>query len=441
MANITVRRLKRLNAELRMPGDKSISHRAMILAGLASGTSTVSGLLASGDCLQTLQAMQALGVETEMLDAGTFRITGRRGKLLPSGEPIDCGNSGTTMRLLAGILAGQPFASRLIGDASLIRRPMKRIAEPLAQMGGMVTCEGPDMTAPLRIQGAALKGIDYTLPVASAQLKSCLLLAGLNAEGKTVLEEPEATRDHTERLLAHFHASFLKSGSKLSVHGGHELHANDLVVPGDFSSAAFWVVAAAASDNGRLIVPGVGLNPTRTAFLSVLTRMGAKVFESVESSGPEPMGTLRVQEGAALKGTVISGKEIPNLIDELPILAVACALAQGTSEIRDAAELRVKESDRIAALATNLRAFGVTVEEKPDGMIIEGGAILKGASVDSFGDHRIAMASVILGLFAHGQTRVFNTDCIGISYPTFEHDLARAVSGRRSGLQQATTST
>jgi 3-phosphoshikimate 1-carboxyvinyltransferase len=382
--------------------------------------------------------MQALGVEMEALDATTWRVTGRRGRLLPSGEPLDCGNSGSTMRLLAGVLAGQPFASRLIGDASLSRRPMKRIAEPLAEMGAKLVCEGEGMTAPLRIDGMRLKGISYKMPVASAQLKSCLLMAGLGAEGATVLEEPGSTRDHTERLLAHFYASVLRSGTKLTVHGGDELHANDLAVPGDFSSAAFWVVAAAASHGGHLTVRDVGLNPTRTAMLSVLTRMGAKVYENIETDGVEPAGTLRVREGGALKGTIIQGKEVPHLIDELPILAVACALAQGTSEIRDAAELRVKESDRIAALATNLRAFGVEVEEKPDGLVIQGGAILKGAQVDSFGDHRIAMASVILGLFAHGPTRVFNTDCIGISYPTFEQDLAAVVSGRKPSLQETT---
>jgi len=436
MSEIKVKRLKKLQARFQVSGDKSISHRSAILAGFASGKTKVTGFLNSEDCLNTLHAMQALGVETETLSETSFVITGRSGKFLAPGESLDCGNSGTSIRLLAGLLAGQPFDTRLFGDASLSKRPMKRIVEPLQLMGGKITCEGADLRPPITVHGTALKGITYQTPIPSAQLKSALLLAGLQAEGKTVVKESIQSRDHTERMLKHFHASMHQEGTEVSVYGGHTLHAQDIQVPGDISSAAFWLVAAAAFPKSRITLPCVGLNPTRTGLLNVLMRMGAQITETVESNGVEPYGTLSINEGGALKATTVGGKEIPNVIDELPILAVAFALAEGTSVIKDATELRVKETDRIAALAVNLRAFGVEVEETPDGLIVHGGKPIKAATVESFGDHRIAMAFIILGLFAEGTTVVKGTECIATSYPLFEKHLNMVIRGE---MEKTTT--
>jgi len=429
MSEIKVKRLKKLQARLHVSGDKSISHRAAILAGFASGKTRINGFLNSEDCLNTLHAMQALGVETETLDETTFVLTGRSGNFLAPSEPLDCGNSGTSIRLLAGLLSGQSFDTRLFGDASLSKRPMKRIVEPLALMGGKITCEGSNLRPPLVVHGSPLRGISYQTPIPSAQLKSALLLAGLQAEGKTVIKESMHSRDHTERMLRHFHASTHQDDTEVTVYGGHTLHAQDIQVPGDFSSAAFWIVAAAAFPKSRITLSCVGLNPTRTGLLNVLMRMGAQITETVESNGFEPYGTLRIHEGGSLKATTVGGKEIPNVIDELPILAVAFALAEGTSVIKDAAELRVKETDRIAALAVNLRAFGVEVEETPDGLVVHGGKPLKAATVESFGDHRIAMAFTILGLFAEGTTVIQGTECIATSYPLFEKHLNHVVRG------------
>lgn len=409
-----------------------MSHRAIMFAGLADGPTRVTGFLPSEDCLSTLHAMQALGVEIDSVDATTHIVQGRAGKLLAPAEPLDCGNSGTTMRLLSGILAGQPFTSRLFGDASLSKRPMKRVKEPLERMGAVIRCEGANDRPPLEITGGPLRGIDYTTPVASAQLKSALLLAGLQASGKTRVTEPTASRDHTERMLRHFHAHLVIEGHSVTVHGGTRLHGQDFHVPGDFSSAAFWLVAAAAMPGARLKITNVGLNPTRTGLLNVLLRMGAQIRESVGSEAVEPCGTLEITEGAQLKGTEIGGAEIPNVIDEIPILAVAAALAKGRTVIKDAAELRVKESDRLAAIATNFRAFGVPIEETPDGLIIEGGAPLHAAKVPSYGDHRIAMASAILGLFADGASIIEDTACIHTSYPTFEKHLAEILDADTS---------
>jgi 3-phosphoshikimate 1-carboxyvinyltransferase len=343
------------------------------------------------------------------------------------------------MRLMAGVLVGQPFASRLIGDPSLSGRPMKRIVDPLRLMGAKIEGQGPKQTAPLEIQGGGekLTGIEYTLPVASAQLKSCLLLAGLFANSTTSVIEKTPSRDHTERLLAHFHAppviDLTPEGRTIRVRGGTRLHARDFNVPGDFSSAAFWITATAAMPGADLTITNLGLNGTRTGLLSVLLRMGAQIHESISDSSCEPFGTVRVY-GRKLRGTKISGAEIANVIDELPIIAVAGALAEGDTEIRNAHELRVKETDRIAAMATNLRAFGVTVTEHDDGMTIHGGGKLTGAKVGSFGDHRIAMACAILGLFARGETTITEAACIATSYPTFQDDLHKIVSFQEGGL-------
>lgn len=429
MSKLKSYRIRRLAVELEMPGDKSMSHRSMMMAGIADGTTRVTGFLPSEDCLSTLHAMQALGVEIDSIDATTHLVHGRAGKLSAPGEPLDCGNSGTTMRLLTGLLSGQPFTSRLFGDASLSRRPMKRLKTPLEKMGARIRCEGADERPPLEVTGGRLKGIDYTTPVASAQLKSALLLAGLGAEGRTRVTEPGLSRDHTERMLRHFHVNLRQEGTTVEVDGGTTLHAQDFHVPGDFSSAAFWLVAASALPGARLKIRNAGLNPTRTGLLNILMRMGAQLRESIESPGIEPCGTLEVIEGSELKATEIGGDEIPNVIDEIPIIAVAAALARGRTVIKDASELRVKESDRLAAIATNFRAFGVPIEETPDGLIIEGGAPLTAARVTSYGDHRIAMASLILGLFAEGATLVDDTDCIKTSYPTFDAHLTEVLDG------------
>jgi len=436
-STLTIRPARGLGGEIRVPGDKSLSHRAVLFAALADGRTLIDGFLPGEDCVCTMRALQAMGCAIETDSETRLIIQGVGGKLRPPLEPLDCGNSGTAMRLLAGILAGQPFPSRLIGDPSLSARPMKRIVDPLRLMGAKIEGQGEKHTAPLEIQGGPLTGIEYTLPVASAQLKSCLLLAGLFANGTTSITEKTPTRDHTERLLAHFHApptiDLTPEGKTIRVRGGTQLHAHDFNVPGDFSSAAFWIVAAAAMPGADLTVTNLGLNGSRTGLLSVLTRMGAHLTETVADSSCEPFGNVRVY-GRKLRATKMSGAEIPNIIDELPIIAVAAAIAQGDTEIRDARELRVKETDRIAAMAANLRAFGVPVTEYDDGMTIHGGFPLIGARVGSFGDHRIAMACAVLGLFSKGETTITETGCIATSYPTFQEDLAKIVSFQEGGL-------
>jgi len=407
-----------IHAEMTVPGDKSISHRAIMFAALANGRAQITGFLPGEDCLSTMKAFQQLGIPIERTDETTVIIEGKRGHFTAPTGDIDCGNSGTTMRLMCGILAAQPFRSRLVGDASLSKRPMKRVIDPLTQMGAKITAEGEKGSAPLVIDGGPLKGIEYTSPVASAQVKSAVLLAGLFAKGTTTVTEPVLSRDHTERMLAWHLVRPRRNGLSVSVSGGQTLESRDFAVPGDISSAAFWLVAAAAQPGSHLLIKNVGLNPARTGVLAVLIRMGAHVSEIVENAECEPSGTIEVR-GTKLRATTIGGAEIPNVIDELPILAVAAALAEGRTIIRDAHELRVKETDRIAAVAKNLRAFGVQVDEKEDGMEIEGGAKLRGATVESFGDHRIAMAFAILATFADGPSHIRDTACVDTSYPGF----------------------
>ena len=426
MPDWKIDRAPTIHAEITVPGDKSISHRAIMLAALSNGRGEVTGFLPSEDCLATMKAFQQLGIDIQRPDETTVVVEGRRGHFTPAVGDIDCGNSGTTMRLLCGILAGQPFRSRLVGDASLSRRPMRRVIDPLTQMGAKITAHGEGGCAPLVIEGGALKAIDYSAPVASAQVKSAVLLAGLFAKGSTRVTEPELSRDHTERMLAWHLVRPRRDGLSVSVIGGQTLESRDFAVPGDISSAAFWLVAAAAQPGSHLLITNVGLNPARTGVLAVLIRMGAHVSEIIESSDCEPRGTVEVR-GAQLRATTIGGAEIPNVIDELPILAVAGALASGRTIIKDARELRVKETDRIAAVARNLRAFGVQVDENEDGMEIEGGAKLHGAEVESFGDHRIAMAFAILALFADGHSVIRDTDCVNTSYPGF-YDMLRRLS-------------
>ncbi len=375
--------------------------------------------------MNTVVAMRALGITIEQPEPEVLIVHGQRRKLVAPNGPINCGNSGTTMRLLAGVLAGQPFKSRLVGDGSLSKRPMGRIIEPLRLMGAKIEAEGEQETAPLRIEGGPLQGIKYSSPVASAQLKSCLLFAGLFAKGKTTVVEPVATRNHTELMLNYFLVRTQKDeNGGVSVHGEHTPESRDFSIPGDISSAAFWLVAAAAQPGGHLLVRDVGLNETRTGILGVLVRMGAQVREAIEDVDQvEPRGILEIT-GANLKGTVIQGKEVPGLIDELPILAVAGALARGTTIIRQAQELRVKETDRIAAIAHNLRSMGAQVVELNDGLEIHGRAPLHGARLSSFGDHRIAMAFAIAGMFAEGETVIQDVDCVATSYPGFEKMLS-----------------
>jgi len=429
---LRIKRASRIDIEITVPGDKSISHRAVIIAALSNGICTLRGFLPSEDCMHTVNAMRALGIKIEQPQPDTLIVHGKKRVLAPPKKEIDCGNSGTTMRLLSGLLAGQTFESRLVGDAALSRRPMDRVIAPLCQMGANILAEGPEQTPPLRIHGGSLRGIRYRLPIASSQVKSALLLAGLFAKGKTTVEEPSPTRNHTEMMFNYFLVSTAKDGEgSVTVFGDQVPESRDFTIPGDISSAAFWLVAAAAQPRGHLLVREVGLNDTRTALLGVLLRMGAQVREAIEEVDQlEPRGVVEVT-GVPLKGIVIQGREVPQLIDELPILAVAGALANGKTIIRHAQELRVKESDRIAAIAHNLRTMGAQVTEMNDGLEIHGPAPLHGARVASFGDHRVAMAFAIAGLFADGETIVQDAECIRESYPGFEAVLEEFTNPKR----------
>ncbi|WP_052572797.1 3-phosphoshikimate 1-carboxyvinyltransferase [Haloferula sp. BvORR071] len=439
MSEFRVRSIRTLAAEFPVPGDKSMSHRAAMIAGLADGVSTVRNFLPSEDCLNTLGAMQACGVQVEVLEEmpgfgpTSMRIHGRKMELSAPTKPIDCGNSGTGMRLLAGLFAGQSFETELFGDESLSGRPMGRITDPLGQMGAKIDCLGAKPgCAPLKIHGTKLTPIRYELPVASAQVKSAVLLAGMFCDGTTTAVQPADTRDHTERMLESFGVKIRTEGQAISIDGGQVPQARDFRVPGDISSAAFWVVAAAALPGSRLVIKNVGLNPTRTAVLDVIERMGAKIIRTVLSTDDgEPIGDVEIL-GGALKGTELLKAEIPNLIDEIPVIAIAAALAEGQTVIRNAKELRVKETDRITTVVNNLRAMGGQVEEFEDGMVITGGSPLHAATVESHGDHRIAMAFAIAGLFAEGETVVQNTACVNTSYPGFSKQLAAVLAESKS---------
>ena len=451
MSEFRVRKARAIATELMVPGDKSISHRSIMLASLSNGPCTITGFLPSGDCLSTAAAFRAMGVDIQMLNEddsvwetnedgrGPYQVIvqGRGLKLKAPAGPVDCGNSGTTMRLLSGILSGQDFSTVMTGDESLSKRPMKRVTEPLSLMGATFEGTGPRETPPLTVHGKPfLQAITYTLPMASAQVKSAILLAGLYAEGKTTVIEPELTRNHTETMLRHFRVKTVREGKAISIYGGQVPESRNFHVPGDISSAAFWLVAAAVQPGSELIIKGVGLNGTRTGIVKVLLRMGAQIAEDVLTGRDgEPCGTLTIR-GGGLKGTIIEGAEIPNVIDELPILAVAGALAHGKTIIRDAKELRVKETDRISAVVENLKQFGVEVKELYDGMEItgSGGQPLAGGKVGSFGDHRIAMAFAIAGLFSEGESVISDVKCVNTSYPGFADHLrffqSKQVSGR-----------
>ncbi len=409
-----------LRAALRVPGDKSISHRAMMLGSLAEGTTEVSGFLEGEDTLATAAAFRAMGVRIDAEGAGKRIVhgVGLHGLRAPRAA-LDLGNSGTGMRLLAGILAGQAFSSELIGDASLSRRPMKRVIEPLARMGARIESRDGGL-APLRFgpAPAGLNGIEYQSPVASAQVKSCLLLAGLFAHGVTTVSEPHRTRDHTERMLRAFGVEVQVTGNTASLRGGQRLLASPIAVPADISSAAFFVVAASIVPGSELLLEQVGINPLRDGILRALRLMGADItLVNPRVLGDEPVADLRVRH-APLRGIEVPEALVPDMIDEFPVLFAAAAVAQGTTVVRGAAELRVKESDRIAAMAAALRALGADIDETTDGAIIRGGR-LGGGRIDSHGDHRIAMASAVAALVADGAVEIADCANVATSFPDF----------------------
>jgi 3-phosphoshikimate 1-carboxyvinyltransferase len=415
-----VRAALRLEGEVRLPGDKSISHRALLLNAVADGPARIGGLSGGADVASTAACLRALGVDLEV-EAGTARVAGRGldGLRAPDG-PLDCGNSGTTMRLLAGLLAGRPFPVTLTGDESLSRRPMERVAAPLRLMGAAAE------TAPLRVGGGGrLRGIDYETPVASAQVKSAVLLAGLSAEGTTSVTEPVATRDHTERMLEAMGAPVRRGGRTVAIEAPLDgLRPVDVEVPGDVSAAAFWLVAAGLHPAGRVRLPAAGVNPTRTALLDVLAEAGVRVLrQRPRVAGAEPLADLEVGPGDGYRALSIDGERAAELIDELPVLAVAATMLPGASRITGARELRVKESDRVAAMAAGLGAMGAAVTELPDGWEIRGPRRLEGARVSSCGDHRVAMALAVAGLLAGGTTEIDDADCVAISYPGFWEQL------------------
>ena len=409
-----------LQGMVQVPGDKSISHRALMLGAIAEGTTHVTNWLPAGDCQATLRCMRALGVPIEQHDATTLTVHGVGCDGLQSPrQTLNCHGSGTTMRLLAGILAGQSFSSTLDGHDGLRRRPMRRIIEPLRQMGADV--QGRDgRFPPLQIRGGKLHGIDYHLPVASAQVKSCILLAGLFADGPTTIHEPGPARDHTERMLRAMGAEIHIDGPAISlVPQPAPLRPLMLQVPGDFSSAAFLLVAGAIVPGSRIVIEDVGGNPTRTGLLDVLHTTGAQIdVEDQSESGGEPLIDLAVRY-SDLQGTQVDGPLVVRMIDEFPILAVAATQAGGKTVVRDAGELRVKETDRIEAVATELRKMGAEIEEMPDGFVMHGPATLRGATVDSHGDHRLAMALAVAGLVAEGETVVEGAEVIDDSFPGF----------------------
>ncbi len=417
---LIIKPVRSLNGEMKVPGDKSISHRALIIGGVAEGETTVDNFLPGEDCLATLSCLKALGINIESSAPDRVRITGKGlcGLSEPT-EVLDAKNSGTTMRLLLGILAGQPFFSVITGDASLRKRPMGRVSGPLRDMGAAVMGRQDGNLAPLAVKGGGLKPIAYESPVSSAQVKSAVLLAGLYAPGRTSVSEPALSRDHTERMLQDFGANVTRDGLTVTLSGRPVLNGRNIHVPGDISSAAFLIVAACIVDDATVKINKVGLNPTRTGILETLQQMGADIeITRCGSSGGEPFGDITARS-SDLRGVEISGELIPRLIDEIPVLAVAAACANGTTVIRDAEELRFKESNRLKAMAEQLNRLGVKLEERTDGLIIKGGRRLSGAKVDSLGDHRVAMALVVAGLVAQGETCVTGTDAISVSFPGF----------------------
>ena len=404
---------------LRLPGDKSISHRYAMLGAFAEGTSRFSNFSTGADCASTLSCMQALGARVRKLDDGRIEIDGVGGRVTPADHPLDCGNSGSTMRMISGLLAPQDGKFTLIGDGSLSRRPMERIRKPLTEMGARITLT--DGHAPVTIEGGALRAIDFTTPVPSAQVKTCLLLAGLQTSGETTVREALRTRDHSELALRAFGANLTRTIDSVTITGPQTLHAIEAAVPGDISSAAFFLCAAALFPESGLILDRIGLNPTRATLLDVLTTLGARIAVlQIEESHSELVGTVQITtDPEGLRSTEISGALAAQLIDELPVLAAIGPYTSGGIRIRDAKELRVKESDRIALVARNLRAMGAEVEEFEDGLDVPGGQQLHGAVIDSGGDHRIAMAFSVAALRAEGATLIQGAESAAISFPDF----------------------
>ena len=417
---MVIRSARNILGSMCVPGDKSISHRYAMLAALAQGRSRFENYSPGADCASTLGCVKALGCKVERDEKGAVVIDGIGPQWRAPSGPLDCGNSGSTMRMLSGIVAAQPFSSELIGDESLSRRPMKRVMEPLRLMGAEITAT--DDHAPLSITGTRLHGIAYAPPVASAQVKTCLLFAGLLADGLTEVEEPTRTRDHGELALRAFGAELSRTGNAVSIAGGQTLHPLEAFIPGDSSSAAFFLCAAAIFPESNLVIDGVLLNPTRSALLDVLAAMGCRInMLRVEEQFGELVGTISLVSSVSMP-VEISGAQTALLIDELPVLAAIAPYTAGMV-VRDAGELRVKESDRLSAVTRNLQAMGAAVEQTADGWKIPGRQKLHGAEIESFGDHRIAMAFAIGGLRAEGETVIRNSACVGISYPGFFRDL------------------
>jgi 3-phosphoshikimate 1-carboxyvinyltransferase len=424
-----IRPARNILGSLRLPGDKSISHRYAMFGGFAEGTSRFTNFSTGADCASTLACMQSLGAKVNRTGPNTIEITGVAGHVTPPAHPLDCGNSGSTMRMISGLLAPQRGRFTLIGDASLSRRPMERIHKPLEAMGGRLTLtEGH---APIAIDGSPLKPIDYTTPVPSAQVKSSILFAGLQTAGTTTVREAVRTRDHSELALRAFGAKLSRTSDSVSIAGPQPLHAIDAAVPGDLSSAAFFLCAAALFPGSSLVLDSIGLNPTRAVLLDVLTALGAKISVlNLEEKRAELVGVVQISAHAGgLGSTEVSGALAAQLIDELPVLAAIAPYTCGGIRIRDARELRVKESDRIALVAKNLRAMGAEVTEFDDGLDVPGGQSLHGATIDSGGDHRIAMAFAVAALRAEGDTLIQHADSAAISFPEF-FDLLDLVAER-----------
>lgn len=407
-----------LKGTIKIPGDKSISHRAVMFGSLAKGDTEITGFLRGDDCMSTISCFKKLGIDIDVTDDKVIvHGKGLKGLSAPK-ETLDVGNSGTTIRLISGILSAQNFDSVLNGDASIQKRPMKRVIYPLSLMGASIESTN-DGYAPLTIHGSKLKAIEYTMPVASAQVKSAILLASLFAEGTTVINEPVASRDHTEIMLNYFGADIKNNKGVITSNPVEELYGRNLEVPGDISSAAFFMVAGLVVPNSHIIIENVGINPTRTGIIDALQAMGGHVKVLNErKSGGELVGDIEVKT-SHLKATTLEGSIIPRMIDEIPVFAVAALCAEGTTYVKDASELKVKESNRIATMSTELGKMGVTITETDDGMIIEGNQKLKGSTVYSHLDHRVAMSCAIAALIAEGNTTITDADCVGISFPDF----------------------
>lgn len=432
---IELHKVERLRGEVVPPPDKSISHRAVIFSSMAKGKSVITNFLRAEDTMSTVNAFRKLGVDIrEEAASSSARVNivisgkGIHGLVEPD-DVIDCGNSGTTMRLLSGVLAGNPFFSVLTGDGSLRSRPMQRITAPLGKMGAQISGRDGGRYAPIAILGGRLAPIRYLLPVASAQVKSALLLAGLYAEGETEITEPVGSRDHTERMLPAFGASIRVDGPAVKIMGAGELSGRDTVVPGDFSSAAFFMVAGLLIKDSEIGLRSVGINPTRTGLIDVLKRMGAGItIENTREVSGEPVADIFCKGGSGLKAVRVGREEMPLLIDEFPILCIAASQAEGITTIEGGEELRVKESDRIKAMSAGLGKMGVELQETPDGISIKGRSALRGSVVESYGDHRIAMSFAVAGLLADGETIIKNSSCVDISFPGFFEELKRLAS-------------